>query len=84
MASDVGSQEAEELAEYRVVTVGCFDARQHHLAAGANGVVDLVALAQLEGTTHGFRHRGLVAIGECGFDFEGRGHGSLLRIWVDA
>ncbi len=40
--------------------------------------------AQLEGTTHGFRHRGLVAISECGFDFEGRGHGGVQRSWVDS
>src|SRR5690606_9398121 len=75
MAGEVGSQEAEELAEHRVVAVRCFGAREHHLSAGANGVMNLVALTQLEGTTDGLRHRGLVAISEGGFGFESRGHG---------
>jgi hypothetical protein len=36
--------------------------------------MDLVALAQLEGSAHGFRHRGLVSVGQRGLDFEGGSH----------
>jgi hypothetical protein len=65
MASNVGSQKAEELTEHWVVHVRCFSAREHHLSAGANGVVDLVALSQLEGTTHGSNGRADSPVNPC-------------------
>ena len=39
--------------------------------------LDGVALAQPEGAAHGFWHRGLVAVSQRGFDFEGGSHGAL-------
>ena len=83
MAGDVAGKEAEELAKHRVVFLGGLGARQYDLAARADGVVDLVALARPKGTAHGFRHRGLVAVGQRGFDFEGGSHGALRSKGVD-
>ena len=40
------------------------DALQHHLAVGAEGVADAVALAQAKSPPHGLRHGGLIAISE--------------------
>ena len=80
MTSDVVGQKAEKLTKNWVITIGCFDARHYYLSAGANGVVNLVALAQFKGSTHGLRHRSLITVGECGFDLKGLSHGSLLRI----
>src|SRR5690606_17400134 len=77
MACNVPGQEAQELSEHRVIAFGGLGTGQHDLATGADGVVNLVALAEPKDTTHGFRHCGLVAVGQRGFDFEGGGHGSL-------
>ena len=40
------------------------DALQHHLAVGAEGVADAVALAQAKSPPHGLRHGGLIEISE--------------------
>ena len=36
---------------------------QLDLTTSADDVLNLVTLSQLQGATHGFRHRGLVAVG---------------------
>src|SRR5690606_12650462 len=77
MAGNVPGQEAQELSEHRVIAFEGLGAGQHYLTTGADGVVNLVALAEPKGTTHDFRHRGLVAVGQRGFCFEGGGHGAL-------
>ncbi len=77
MAGDVTGKEAQKLPKHRVVSLGYLGTRQHDFAAGADRVVDLVAFAQPQGAAHGFRHRCLIAIGQRGFDFEGRRHSAL-------
>jgi hypothetical protein len=77
MAGNVASQEAQKLAEQRVVSFRACNTGEQHLAAGENAVADLAALAELKGATHGFRHGGLVADGQGGFDVETGRHGAL-------
>src|SRR5690606_32701308 len=52
-------------------------ARKQYLAVRPDGVVDLVSLAKPQGATHGFRHRGLVAVSQRGFNIENGRHGAL-------
>ena len=40
------------------------DALQHHLAVGAEGVANTVALAQAKSPAHGLRHGGLIEISD--------------------
>ena len=68
MACNIPGQEAQALSEPRVIAFGGHGAGQHYLATGADCVVNRVALPEPKGTTHGFRHRGLVAVGKRGFD----------------
>ena len=68
MACNIPGQEAQALSEHRVIAFGGHGAGQHYLATGADCVVNRVALPEPKGTTHGFRHRGLVAVGKRGFD----------------
>ena len=77
MAGDVGGQEIQEGAQRRVIAFRAGRTRQHDFAIGADRVVELVALAQLEGAPDGFRDGGLVAVGERGFGFEHGGHCGL-------
>ena len=85
VGGDIACQEAQELAEQGVVVLRGLCAGQDHVSAGPNAVVELVAFAEPEGATHGFRDSGLVAVGQRGFDFEGGRHGALrsdrLRSW---
>lgn len=46
MAGNVAGQKAQELTEHRVIFMVGGSASQHHLATGADAVVNLVALAQ--------------------------------------
>src|SRR5690606_5769405 len=70
-------QKAQELAKHRVVTFGGFGAGKQYLAVRPDGVVDFVSLAKPQGATHSFRHSGLVAVGQRGFNIENGRHGVL-------
>lgn len=71
MPGDVLGQKAQKLSQHRVVAIGGLSAGKHHLATGADAVVDLVALAELKGATHRFRHRRLITVGQRGFGLRG-------------
>ena len=66
MVGNVAGQKTQELSEYRIVFLYNFHARKYDLAAGTDRVVNLVTLDQLQGTADCFRHRSLVAVGQCG------------------
>ena len=77
MTGDVLREKAEELFQRGIIILPWHCTAKHHLAIGTNGVVDLVALTELESAAHRFRDGGLVPLGERGFGFEGGGHNIL-------
>ena len=77
MLSKIAGEKAEELTDQRIIRCVGAGARHHDLATGTDAVVDLVAFAESEGAAHGFRNRGLITVGQCGFGFKGGGHDRL-------
>src|SRR3990170_2834330 len=84
MCSHVVSQEIQEFPQHRIIHGLAGYTRQHHTAVRLDEVANLVAFAQLECMSHRVWNRGLVAVGQCGFEFECVSHGVLLpaKYWA--
>ncbi len=74
VAGNVAGEEGEELSEHGVISLGVIGAGEKYRAIRLDHIVNLVTFAELEDAAYGFGNRGLVAVGEGGFDFEGGRH----------
>src|SRR4030066_52698 len=77
MCSHVVSQEIQEFPQHRIIHGLAGYTRQHHTAVRLDEVANLVAFAQLECMTHRVWNCGLIAVSQCGFEFECVSHGGF-------
>jgi hypothetical protein len=77
MTGEVIGKKGQKLTKHGIITSRELAPCQYDFSAGADRVVNFVTLAEMENTTHRFRHRGLIAVSQSGFDFKGGWHGSL-------